>query len=108
MSRKTFQPGNDGHGGGRPQGVRNRLSTKFLWDVLQQWEISGPAVLRIMAVERPAGFAKLVASVLPKELIVEAGGILADLSDEEIETFINRLQRTQPKSDEDEPDVLVH
>jgi hypothetical protein len=79
---------------GRPAGARNRLSSKFLKDVLAEWEVSGPGVLRIMRIERPCEFAKLVASVIPREFVFE-GNALAEMSDEEIAGLLQKLQQLQ-------------
>jgi hypothetical protein len=66
----------------------------------------GAGVIKIARVEKPVEYLKIIASVLPKEILVEQT-ILADLSDDELATHIALLQRMQRKPDEDE-DVLVH
>jgi hypothetical protein len=53
--------------GGRKPGVRNRIGHRFLKDLQAEWERSGAAALKIMAKEQPSEFAKLTASLLPKE-----------------------------------------
>ena len=52
-------------GSGRKPGVRNRIGQKFLEDLQSEWERSGPAVLKILAMENPAAFAGLAAKVVP-------------------------------------------
>jgi hypothetical protein len=99
---KRFLPGNDGHGGGRPQGARNKLATKFLWDLLAEWEQHGAGVLRICRIERPIEFAKIVASTLPKEFSIEPSA-LADLSDEDLAAGLALLQRLQLNKHKQEP-----
>ena len=51
--------------GGRQKGTRNKISEAFLKDLHAEWEKSGPATLKILAVENPGVFAGLVAKVLP-------------------------------------------
>jgi len=51
--------------GGRGKGTRNKLSEAFLKDLHAEWERSGVATLKILAVENPGMFAALVAKVLP-------------------------------------------
>jgi len=51
--------------GGRQKGTRNKLSEAFLRDLHAEWERSGQATLKILAVEQPAALAALVAKVLP-------------------------------------------
>ena len=59
-----FQKGRE-KTGGRQKGTRNKISEAFLKDLHSEWERSGPAVLKILAVENPGVFAGLVAKVLP-------------------------------------------
>jgi len=61
---KPFEPGRE-KTGGRQKGTRNKISEAFLKDLHTEWERSGPAVLKILAVENPGVFAGLVAKVLP-------------------------------------------
>ena len=58
-------------GSGRKPGVRNRIGQKFLEDLQSEWERSGPAVLKILAVENPEALAKLAAGLLPREHDIE-------------------------------------
>jgi hypothetical protein len=53
-------------GSGRRTGTRNKLSEAFLRDLHAEWERSGQAALRILAVEQPAMLAGLVAKVIPQ------------------------------------------
>ena len=79
-------------GGGRPAGARTKLATKFLWDLLHEWEEHGPGVLRICRIEKPVEFMKIVASTLPKEFALETGA-LADLSDDDLAAHLLILQK---------------
>ena len=106
MSRNRFQPGNDGHGGGRPLGSRNKLQGDFLKALAADFALHGAGVIRIARVEKPVEYLKVIASVLPKEIVVEQS-ILADLSDEELAGHISLLQRLQAgKAAEREDDLL--
>jgi hypothetical protein len=53
-------------GSGRQKGTRNKLSEAFLRDLHDEWERSGPAALRVLAVENPAALAAIVAKVIPQ------------------------------------------
>jgi hypothetical protein len=92
MSRNQFQPGN--RSGGRPVGARNKLQRDFLEALATDFAEHGPGVIRIARIEKPVEYLKVIASVLPKELVVEQN-ILADVTDEELAQFINHLQQTQ-------------
>jgi hypothetical protein len=52
--------------GGRAKGTRNKISEAFLKDLHAEWERSGAATLKILAVENPAAFAALAVRVLPQ------------------------------------------
>jgi len=70
MSKEHLKLGSNPNAG-RPAGARNKLATKFLWDLLAEWEEHGAAALRICRVEKPIEFVKVVASTLPKEFALE-------------------------------------
>ena len=60
-----FQKGRE-KTGGRAKGTRNKISEAFLKDLHAEWERSGAATLKILAVENPAAFAALAVRVLPQ------------------------------------------
>jgi hypothetical protein len=101
--RKVFQPGNDGHGGGRRAGSRNKLQTDFLEALAADFAEHGAGVIRIARVEKPIEYLKVIASVLPKEFVVEQS-VLVDLSDEELGQHIALLQRMRARSVDPIPD----
>jgi transcriptional regulator CtsR len=76
--------------GGRPAGTRNRLSSAFLEDLLAEWREHGKGAIRIMRVEEPAAFVRVVASTLPKEFTFE--NVMSDISDEQLDDVIVRIK----------------
>ena len=94
MSKEHLRPGPNG--GGRPAGARNKLSTKFLNDLLDDWAEHGAGAIRIMRIERPSEYVKCVASILPKEFSLETGA-LTDISDDDIASYLAVLQRMKIK-----------
>jgi hypothetical protein len=64
-----FLPGNAGNGGRKP-GQRNKLGERFIQDLSTVWAEQGIDALRRCAVEEPAQFCRVVASLLPKDLNV--------------------------------------
>jgi len=96
LSKRFFQPGvpNDGHGGGRRTGARNKLQTTLLEELAADFEEHGAGVIRICRVEKPVEYLKVIVSVLPKELIVEQSN-LAELTDEQVAAYIGILQTMQ-------------
>jgi hypothetical protein len=53
-------------GSGRQKGTRNKISEAFLKDFHAEWERSGAAALKILAIENPAAFAAIAAKILPQ------------------------------------------
>ena len=69
--------------GGRPPGVRNRLSNKLISDLSDIWHANGPGILRKMAIRDPVQLARLACATLPKDILVSVeqrvpGGLDAD------------------------------
>jgi hypothetical protein len=102
MVGKPFPPGNNANPTGRPKGVKNRLATTVLRDLLAVWDepilardgtniTRGVAALRIMSKEKPADFAKLYASLMPREFWVEASAT-AEMDDVELDRVIEAMR----------------
>src|SRR5262245_32267667 len=75
---------------GRPRGSRNRLRGAFLADLAADWEAHGADVIRIVRIEEPATYLRLVASLMPPELAI--GTAAADLNDDELDELISALR----------------
>jgi hypothetical protein len=69
-----WKPGQSGNPAGRPRGARNKLSDDFLRDAYAEWQSSGPTALKAMAANDPSKFCQMVASLLPKESVLEQAG----------------------------------
>ena len=88
-----FQRGDGGNkGGGRRQGARNRISTALLTAFAEDFEKFGEETVRITRVEKPVEYLRIAASLLPKEFEITHSQQLHELSDEELEQFIERLK----------------
>jgi hypothetical protein len=64
-----FLPGNSGFGG-RPRGAKSKLSEAFLQDLRDLWLEQGPDVLRRVARDEPAALLKVIAMLMPKDIVV--------------------------------------
>jgi hypothetical protein len=99
-----FQPGN--RGGGRPAGVRNRLSARFLEDLLEDWQAHGKSAIQLMRVEDPSAYVRVVASTLPKEFMIEANGPLHHLTDEELDALLQHVRQLHARVINEEPALI--
>ena len=79
--------------GGRRAGARNKLQTEFLHDLAEAWALEGVGALRIMVKEEPSRFVQVCASLMPKEVAIEVGGPLAELSDDEIADMLEAVRQ---------------
>jgi hypothetical protein len=79
----VWQPGKSGNPNGRPRGHRDKLTNLFLMNVASLWEEKGSKALEDALRTDPVQFCKMVASLMPKEVVVEKRPE-ADLTDEEL------------------------
>jgi hypothetical protein len=99
----NFQPGHaPTPGAGRPRGARNKLAARFFEMLLKVMtepveregdpsQSKDEAALRILYVEKPHEFLKLVASVLPAEIQFDTP--MHNMSDEELAAAIEKLRQ---------------
>lgn len=87
---KPFEPGNPG----RPKGSRNKLGEAFTQALLADFEREGMAAIERTREEDPGAYLRVIASVVPKELKIEAEP-LADLSDDDLERVIGVLRAAE-------------
>jgi Family of unknown function (DUF5681) len=66
---KKWAPGESGNPAGRPAGAKNRLQGDFLHALAEDFREHGVEAIRIMWIERPAEYVKVVASLMPNELL---------------------------------------
>jgi len=62
--------GVSGNPAGRPLGSRNRLTNALVADLTASWEKHGPAVLERLRIDDPATYARLAASLVPKDVSI--------------------------------------
>jgi hypothetical protein len=97
-----FQPGN--RLGGRPAGARNKLNSRFLQDLFEDWQEHGAKAIELMRVEDPSAYVRVVAGCLPKEFTVETA--LAELSDDDVDDLIGRLKQHMLESRKQTPMLI--
>ncbi|MDF2812020.1 MAG: putative bacteriophage protein [Microvirga sp.] len=82
-----FKPGQSGNPAGRPKGSRHKLGEDFLSALYADFQQHGPAVIAKVRQTKPAAYLKVVASLLPREVKLDAPD-LRDLSDAELTAII--------------------
>lgn len=83
-----FQPGKSGNSAGRPKGTRNKLGEDFIAAISTDFAEHGPAVIARVRTEAPAAYLKVVASLMPREMKVEAARPLEQMSDDELMAIV--------------------
>jgi hypothetical protein len=69
MSEVTVRNGRFAAGNpGRPKGAKNKLQEAFWKDFAAAWDKHGADVIERVAVEEPAKFLQVAASVMPKDI----------------------------------------
>jgi hypothetical protein len=86
-----FQPGMS-KTGGRAKGVKNKLSHKFLCDLLEDYEAHGAETIKICRREEPIKYITMIAALLPKELEITET-YLMEMPDDELATVIEHIRR---------------
>ena len=102
-----FKPGNDGMGGGRPVGAKNRLTSKFLEELCKDFEEFGAGAIRVVRVEKPDVYIRCVASLIPKEFAL-SDAKLSELGDEEIAGLLATVRDLKARAAEESADELLH
>jgi hypothetical protein len=87
--------------GGRSAGARNKLQAGFLRDLAEAWERDGVAALRIMVKEEPSRFVAVCAQLMPREVSLEVGRPLSEMSDDDVHELLARF-REMPELAEQE------
>jgi hypothetical protein len=77
--------------GGRKPGSRNKLCRAVLEDLMADWAEGGAAAIKMMRIEQPAAYVRVMCSILPKELILE-NSTITELDDAELDHMIEMLR----------------
>lgn len=83
--KPPWKPGQSGNPAGRPKGARSILQEDFFKALQKDFAENGIAVLEKMRAEKPNEYARMIASLMSKEITGEDG---APLFPERIESVI--------------------
>ena len=88
-----FKPGQSGNPGGKPVNARNRLTKAFLENLADDFEANGKAAIELAREHDPMGYIRAVASLMPKELVIErpTDGLTDDQLSAALEFIRSRL-----------------
>jgi hypothetical protein len=95
-----FEKGNYAHQGrgGRPLGSRTKLCKAMLEDLAADWREGGAAAIKMMRIERPAEYVRVMCSILPKELLFE--NTATELDDDQLAELIGHIREQLLARDE--------
>lgn len=63
-----FKPGQSGNPGGRPKGSRQRLATRFVDAMHDDFKLHGVATIQQLREDDPGKYLELVARIVPKDV----------------------------------------
>jgi hypothetical protein len=72
--------------------ARNRIETKFLKALADDFEQHGADAIKLCRLEQPSTYVKIIASLLPRSLEVTATAVERDLSDEELAAALEKIR----------------
>ena len=90
-----FLKGRSGNPTGRPKGARNRFSEALVTDFADDWQEHGAAVIAQVRQQNPVAYLSIATRLVPKEFLIETGGTVEHMSDDELIAIIVAAQRTQ-------------
>lgn len=86
----AWKPGQSGNPGGKPKAARNRLQTRFLYDLAEDFEAHGKKAIKDAREQDPIRYIQVIAALMPKQ--VEETKPLDDLNDAELTAGIAVLR----------------
>ena len=89
---KKFRAGPDPRRVGKRAGTRWKLQTGFIADLAADWEEHGAGVIRIVRAEEPSKYLSIIASLMPRELAIEAS-VASDLDDDMLAQMFETLRQ---------------
>jgi hypothetical protein len=89
--REPWQPGQSGNPAGRPKGSRVKLAEDFFKALADDFAANGAAAIVRMRDEKPNEYAKMVATLMPKE--IEHSGEIETITKEQRDAAVAAASR---------------
>jgi hypothetical protein len=81
-----WKPGQSGNPAGRPQGARSKLGEAFIKAMLTDFTEHGNNAIEAVRADKPDQYLKVIAMILPKEIVAEVSHRFVALMPAPIET----------------------
>jgi hypothetical protein len=91
---------------GRPRGAKSLLHSAFTRALLEDFAQHGAHAIAICRVEEPSKYLKIIASILPRELVYE--NATHDLTDTELEAMITHYRAQMLEAPVEQPLLIEH
>ena len=91
-----WQPGQTGNPNGRPKGSRHKLGEAFVAALHDDFQANGIEAIEKVRTDKPADYLRVIAQVVPKELIVKDQS-LEDMTDDELVDVIATIRTAWPQ-----------
>jgi hypothetical protein len=104
----TFAPPGSGNPRGpyAPSRERARFSSEFISALLRDFRQGGPAAIAKVRKYQPAAYMKICALLIPREMKIEHGQSIKEMSDEELEAAIGYVRAMLAARAGDEAKVI--
>ena len=90
-----WQPGQTGNPNGRPKGSRHKLGEAFVAALHDDFQANGIEAIEKVRTDKPADYLRVIAQVVPKELIVKDQS-LEDMTEEELTDTLAVIHAAMP------------
>jgi hypothetical protein len=92
-----FRPGMSGNPGGRPVAARNRITSRFLYDLADHFQEHGREAIQKVFEEKPDRYLAIVAALLPQK--IDLNSPLEGMRDDELDKNLEIIQALRLKLD---------
>ena len=94
-SAGRFPKGISGNPAGRPRGAKGKFSEALVTDFARDWQEHGAEVVARVRVENPVAYLSVASRLVPREFLIESGGAIEQMSDEELIAIVVAARHSQ-------------